>query len=381
MELGTGSGQYFKKEKELIKLDENTDPDIANKIRTKKKNNFPENNINPINKININFDKKNEGTENRINEFDTKSEQSLSTIKSMTTNKSALSKLDCSEREIENGELFFYEVKKGSEYVRYSFFEYYKKEVDGIYYSHSDIKLVEGKRNLNLDGYKGSGEYVKEISNSKDDNDLKGCIIMKNFEEDVIPKDAPFILEIKAGFELIEILKQIAKSSKYVHNLQNYKGILPLPKYFIGILCSLSKSKTVNNQFHRLKQQYDGCNYEDKVAQINLLKHITQIIGKDIKIVIAVIKNSSINGYTLKRDDYDINPNYKRVELSYMYKTISKTDNLNEEELEKKISNVSEKFKDAYNTLNNVKMISIPYSQKNDPEKKIKKKSQKHGII
>ena len=377
MQLGKGSGSNFEKTIDLKKLDEEANPDIANKIAIKPNDKISENNNNPINEININFDKIKEGSESINSEFEIKSEKSIS-IKSRITNGSKLSKLDSSEKEIELGELFYYEIKEGTEYMRYSYYDEYKKEIDGIYYEHPAIKLENGKKELNFDDYRSYKDFENKYDIANKKNDLNGYIIMKNFEDETIPKDAPFIIEIKAGFQLIELLKQIKKASKYVNNLQNYDG--KLPKYFIGILCSFSNEITLMNQFTRLNKYYNGSNSEDKDSKINLLTHITKIIGKNINFVIAVLKDGKINDYVLSKNDYDINNSYKRVDLLYMYKTINKIDNISKEdleEIEKKISSVSQKFSKAYYTFNDEKLFSTSYSKKIEYEKKFKEQREK----
>ena len=340
MQLGKGFGVDFKKEKDLKKLDEKTGPDIANIIVMKTNNKISENNKNQQNEI-----KKNEGSENINTEIETRSEQSIS-IKSMKTNESRLSKFDTSsEKELDQGELFFEEIEKGTKYIRYSYFDDFKKEIDGIYYSHSGIKLEKGKKELKLDEYKSYEDFVNKYNEADKNNDLHGYIIMKNFEEEIIDENTPFIIEIKRGFELIRLIKQIKKSAKYVNNLQNFDD--QLPKYIIGIICSFSNKNNVMYQLGELNKKYDGTNNEHKSSQINFLTHITKIItGENINFVVAVIKDGIINGYDLKKNDYDINydnKNNKRVDLMHMYKTINNIDKLNQED-EEKISTVSQNF-------------------------------------
>ena len=364
MQLGTGFGADFKKEKDLKKFDKNTEQDIANIIVMKTNNKkISENNNNQQKEI-----KKNEGSENINTEIETRSEQSIS-LKSMKKNESELSKFDTSsEKELEEGELFFEEKEKGKKYIKYSYFDNFKKEIDGIYYSHSGIKLEKGKKELNIDDYKSYEDFLNKYVKEDKNNDLHGYILMKNFEEEIIDENTPFIIEIKRGFELIKLLKQIKKSAKYVNNLQNFND--KLPKYIIGIICSFSNNNNrVMNQLGELNKKYEGSNSEHKSSQINFLKHITNIITEqNINFVLAVIKDGIINGYNLKKDDYDINyanKNKKRVDLMHMYKTI-KIDKLNqedEEEIEKKISNVSQNFSAVFNTFNNEKTIEMTVSK------------------
>ena len=359
MQLGKGFGVDFKKEKDLKKLDEKTGPDIANIIVMKTNNKISENNKNQQNEI-----KKNEGSENINTEIETRSEQSIS-IKSMKTNESRLSKFDTSsEKELDQGELFFEEIEKGTKYIRYSYFDDFKKEIDGIYYSHSGIKLEKGKKELKLDEYKSYEDFVNKYNEADKNNDLHGYIIMKNFEEEIIDENTPFIIEIKRGFELIRLIKQIKKSAKYVNNLQNFDD--QLPKYIIGIICSFSNKNNVMYQLGELNKKYDGTNNEHKSSQINFLTHITKIItGENINFVVAVIKDGIINGYDLKKNDYDINydnKNNKRVDLMHMYKTINNIDKLNQED-EEKISTVSQNFLAVFNTFNNEKTIEMTVSK------------------
>ena len=366
MQLGTGFGVDFKKEKDLKKLDENTEQDIANIIVMKTKSKISENN-----KIKQNEIIKNEGSDNINTEIETNSEESISK-KSVITNESELSKFDTSsENELAQGELFYEEKENGTKYIRYSYFNDFKKEIDGIFYSHSGIKLNKGKKELNLNEYKSYEDFLNKYNEADKNNDLHGYIIMKNFEEEIIDKDTPFIIEIKRGFELIKLLKQIKKSAKYVNNLQNFND--KLPKYIIGIICSFSNNKNnVMNQLGELNKKYDGTNNEHKSSQINFLTHITKIIaGENINFALAVIKDGIINKYNLKKNDYDINyanKNNKRVDLMHMYKTINNIDKLNqedEEKIEKKISNVIQNFSTVFNTFNNEKTIELSVSRYN----------------
>ena len=197
---------------------------------------------------------------------------------------------------------------------------------------------------------------------------------MKTFEEETIPKDVPFIIEIKAGFKLVKLLKQIKKASKLLNNLKNYKN--NLPKYIIGVLCSY-KNSYVMPQFKDLNNKYNGTNCED--SQLNLFSHITKIIGDDIKLVIAVIKDGYINKYNLGREDYyiDYDPkSNKRVDLLYLYKAIKDIDQLNENDLEKikeKIENVSENFLKVYETINLTPSGMADFLKKLKNKKKYKK--------
>ena len=235
MELGKKDGENYKKEKDLNKFDENARPDIKDIFATKKEDKSSENkrsshensttkntenislNNNQQIKNNINPYIKNESFESIKSEIEiesksnkNKSKKSNNSNKSMQTDDSILSKLDhSSENELEQGILFYDEIEKGNKYTKYSYFDSFRKEIDGIYYQHSGINLGIGKKELNLDNYKKYEDFENEYDTGEKNNDLHGYIIMKNFEETAIPKNTPFIIEIKAGFDLITLLKQI----------------------------------------------------------------------------------------------------------------------------------------------------------------------------
>ena len=302
----------------------------------------------------------------------------------MQTDDSKLSKLDhSSENELEQGILFYDEIEKGNKYTKYSYFDSFRKEIDGIYYQHSGINLGIGKKELNLDNYKKYEDFENEYDTGEKNNDLHGYIIMKNFKETAIPKNTPFIIEIKAGFDLITLLKQIKKAAKYVNNMKNCK--CHLPEYFIGILCSFNKYNVTRN-INELNNLYNGSDSEDYNSGIKLFKHITKIIEKNkIKFVLAVIKDGKINGYDLGKEDYDIDfadKNYQRVDLLYMYKTISNIQKPEDLEIiNEKIKNVADNFSKVYQTFNRVKAIEIPYTEIIEKDNIIKELEEKIKII
>ena len=396
MELYKKSGKNNEKLRDLKEFDEKTGPDIANKIITKKSdkssgnkgsplersttNNseyIPLNNNNQQNEININFEKNNESSSSIKNE----SAKNRS-VGSSGTGGSKLSKLDrSSENELEQGILFFDEKEKGTKYIKYSYFDSFKKEIDGIYYRHLDINLGIGRKELNLNAYKNYEDFENEYNQGDKNNDLHAYIIMKNFEEKKIPKNASFIIEIKAGFDFIKLLKQIKKAAKYVNNMRDCG--CQLPKYFIGILCSFNYYN-VTAQFKELKNFYNGTDFIDKSYGLDQFRHITKIIDKhNIKFVLAVIKDGKINGYDLGNEDYyvdDVDKNRRKVNLLHMYKVINNINNLKPEILEtinEKIRTVIDNFSKVYETFNNELIFKITYNQKIEQEKKFKESEEK----
>ena len=392
MELCKKVGEKFEKEKDLKEFDEKTGPDILNKNDAKKNDESSEYNKSPLdhfsttinskvislgkdtqqNKININCDKTNE-TSGSIKDgsgIEVKSDNTDNN-KSKITDDSILSRLDqSSENELDEGKLFYDEIEKGTKYMKYSFKDLFKKEIDGVYYKHSAINLGIGKVELKYEDYKNYQSFEKDYKSGNKNNDLHACIIMKNFDELTIPENTPFIIEIKKGFDFITLLKQLKKTAKFVTNMKNYNS--ELPKYFIGILCSF-KDCSVEGQFKQLNTIYNGSDSEDK-GKSTLFNHITKIINfNKIKFVIAVIQDGIINGYNLGEEDYNINyqgKNYQRVDLFYMYKTII-NENPQPNELEK-IKNVTNNFSQVFETFNKDVTCEISMRQKIEQENKIK---------
>ena len=393
MELCKKVGEKFEKEKDLKEFDEKTGPDILNKNDAKKNDESSEYNKSPLdhfsttinskvislgkdtqqNKININCDKTNETSGSIKDEsgIEVKSDNTDNN-KSKITDDSILSRLDqSSENELDEGKLFYDEIEKGTKYMKYSFKNLFKKEIDGVYYQHSAINLGIGKVELKYEDYKNYQSFEKDYKSGNKNNDLHACIIMKNFDEPTIPENTPFIIEIKAGFDFITLLKQLKKTAKFVNNMKNYNS--ELPKYFIGILCSF-KDCSVEGQFKQLNTIYNGSDSEDKAKKSILFNHITKIINfNKINFVIAVIQDGIINGYNLGEEDYNIDykgKNYQRVDLFYMYKTII-NENPQPNELEK-IKNVTNNFSQVFETFNKDLTCEISMRQKIEQENKIK---------
>ena len=124
--------------------------------------------------------------------------------------KTISTKTDKSENEMK-GERF-YKIINENRYIRFTY-NIYKKEIDGFYNKHTEIKLNTKKIN-----FKDGIEDLKNKYNTN--NDLKCHIIYKNFESEIIKEQEPLILEVKASFKIIEILNQIRQASKFFHNLQ-----------------------------------------------------------------------------------------------------------------------------------------------------------------
>ena len=269
--------------------------------------------------------KKSKENDNKSKENDNKSVNSLedkSNTEEMINNNisksnKSSSKGDSSDNELFKGKKFYVEFENNNIF-ELVYTSNYEKEIDGLYSSHEEIKLISNK--IDLDD--------KTINNLKNNynnetNDLQAHLIYKNFESEYIPKNASIILEVKKSFDLMKLLNQIKKNAKILNNLKDTKQ--QLPKYIIGILCSF-KVDSIDKQYNDLKNNY----YHG--TQTNILEHIIHIINKNhINVVIGAIKDEKIKDYSLSEEDYDINDQFKRVDIEYMMekfkiKNISKND-------------------------------------------------------
>ena len=213
-------------------------------------------------------------------------------------------------------------------------------------------------------------KQLKSEYNTK--NDLNAHIIIKNFEEDSIPKDAPFILEIKASFNLRDILRQIKESSKFIHNFKKYGKALPC--YLIGILCSFDNN-TVKREYDFLNGLYDGRYDDDLKNKVTCFQHIQKIINDNkIKYVIACIKDAKIGDCELGKEDYEIYPNI-RLNIQEMYKRLksNKIVNLPESDDKTIIKLVEDKFSKLYETINYPKEAGITQKEYDELKAKVQK--------
>ena len=213
-------------------------------------------------------------------------------------------------------------------------------------------------------------KQLKSEYNTK--NDLNAHIIIKNFEEDSIPKDAPFILEIKASFNLRDILRQIKESSKFIHNFKKYGKALPC--YLIGILCSFDND-TVKREYDFLNGLYDGRYDDDLKNKVTCFQHIQKIINDNkIKYVIACIKDAKIGDCELGKEDYEIYPNI-RLNIQEMYKRLksNKIVNLPESDDKTIIKLVEDKFIKIYETINYPKEAGITQKEYDELKAKVQK--------
>ena len=215
-----------------------------------------------------------------------------------------------SEEEMNNK--LYYDMIGNNEFIRFSILSGYRKEIDAIFTKHKEINLASGI----VDFTDGISNFI-EGKNSNIQNDLKSIIIFKNFEETVIPKDKPIVMEIKKSCRLSDLIIQLKQDAKIFKYIKCHDSKIELPKYFIGIICQYEMD-TANKELSKLYKPY-------KDSKVNNLSHILNVITKmEINIIIGIIKDEKIMDYPLGKCDYDCDiPNvFRRVDLNYLNKKL-----------------------------------------------------------
>ena len=263
-----------------------------------------------------------------------------------------------SDDEVRQKSTFY--IKQEDIVYRFSFCNYYTKEIDGMYTSNKTIDLkIKGEINL-------SDSMINLFSgiNFNIDNDLKSHIIYKNFESNVIEKNTPMFLEIKKSFVLFDLLTQIKQNVKIINHIKLENKDIKLPQLIIGIMCNY-EAEGAKVLFEKLNNKYEE--YKDKDNKISILEHNLNIIneeinGKKIKVLIGVIKDGIINKYPLNIQDYNIQDpetkSNKRVDLRTLNKMA-----LEEPYKDNKIEEIFNKFKGKYKSLTSQQTLTLTTSQ------------------
>ena len=145
------------------------------------------------------------------------------------------------------------------------------KEIDSIGHLREPINVI----NEEIPFTKGIEKLIKyvELKNAKDKsaegyikNDFKCPILYKNFQEEIIPSNKAILCEIKGGFAIKDVAKQIEKRIKFIHNCLFNEG--EKPEYFIGIVNVYSKNVDKLKKFSGLQLEF-----EDKVLIVSAVDY------------------------------------------------------------------------------------------------------------
>lgn len=156
-------------------------------------------------------------------------------------------------------------------------------------------------------------------------NDIRCNLIYKNFQNEEIPENEPFFLEVKKSMaELSDLLRQIKEISKVVNNTTE-----KLPKYVIGIICKFDQNHI------EFQQKELGKKYK-KNGKDTFFEYITEIIKENkINVLIGAIKDEKVFEYPLGIDDFLIEGKRlkKRIDINFMNKKICNGKEVNEDRL------------------------------------------------
>ena len=304
----------FKENKKILNL--NIEKNSSQKAKTQKSNkNSNKSDINNHQKSKSNIDSKN-------NEALSDKNKSLSQMTSEENeNHSKIS--ETSDNEMK-GHIFF---DKNNWYI---FKANYSKEIDGVFSKHKKITLnKKGELDLldSLDSLLKSQNEELDIN-----NDIRCKLIYKNFQDEEIPQDEPFFLEVKTSMaELTDLLRQIKEISKVFKNASEN-----LPKYVVGIICKFDENQ-IRFQQKELNKKYkeDGEDtFYKYVMEIIKDNKINVLIG-EINVLIGAIQNEKIFEYPLGIDDFLIEGERlkKRIDINFMNKKICKGKEVGEDRL------------------------------------------------
>lgn len=286
----------FQKIHNLSNLDkEEKEYNQAKKLRKKSKNNFSD--INAENDKIKKYSGLSIGALSNRNDNNSLSQFPINIDIDLNLNFSKIS--ETSDNEI-IGNKFFDEKNR---YI----YNFYRKEIDGVYTSHSDI-ILNTKNKVDLINSLDSLEETY-----KETNDIFSNIIFKNFDSEVI-RDA-FLLEVKTSMaELDKLLFQAKEMSKIVKNISE----IELPNYVIGIICSFN-SEQIRTQKNILKKKYREKSNE------TFIEHMIKIINENgLNVLFTIIKDEIISGYPLGTNDFQIvGENLtKRIDINYFNKKV-----------------------------------------------------------
>ena len=180
-------------------------------------------------------------------------------------------------------------------------------EIDSIGHLREPINVIEGEVSFKI-GIETLNLYVelKEKNNAMAknliENDFKSPILYKNFKDKIIPKNMAIICEIKGGFAIEDVTKQITNRINFAKNCLFNKG--EKPSFFIGIINFNSENikklskyceyelnfdenvliiSIVDNQYHGLDVSYEINSEYLLFKKLNNLDNKLDRIEKDIK--------------------------------------------------------------------------------------------------
>ena len=133
-------------------------------------------------------------------------------------------------------------------------------EVDAIGKIREKLKVKEGKLSFK-EGINSLIKYVhlKQEKNPGAENYVNNVfkcpIIYKNFNDEEIPENKTFITEIKSGFDITSVKKQLTDRIFVIKNCLFDED--ERPTYFIGIINLDSKNVNKLNEFLKINEEFN----------------------------------------------------------------------------------------------------------------------------
>ena len=222
-----------------------------------------------------------------------------------------------------------------------------KYQIDSAGIIREKIKLGCGKIKFE-DGIKDISYFAKSKNKITFDNSFKCPILFKNFEAQELPPDRAILCEIKSGFDVNELIRQLEERIKIIKKCNFNQGETPL--YYIGIVNFYSEN------IDKLKQ-YKVFNFDKELNE-----NIVIVAAVDFKYFGIDLSHEINDGYLLYKAIENVNERVGNVD--------ERVGNL-----EKKIdSNFENLFKELKSIYPNNKFTDTTKSKKNknfnDEEKK-----------
>ena len=193
-----------------------------------------------------------------------------------------------------------------------------KYQIDSTGMIREDLQVGKGKIKFEK-GIKSISSYIEFKDQITFNNSFKCPILYKNFEEEILPANKVILCEIKSGFNIEEIQKQLNERIDAIKYFKFNKEENPL--YYIGIVNFYSKNKDKLSEYEKFDFDFKE--------------------NKNEKILIVAVVDYVYFGIDLS---HEVNDGY------LLYKAIL---NLNKkvENVDKKVDNLEKKTDDNFNNL------------------------------
>ena len=214
-----------------------------------------------------------------------------------------------------------------------------KYQIDSTGMIREDLQVGKGKIEFEK-GINSIFSYVEFKDQIIFNNSFKCPILYKNFEEEILPANKVILCEIKSGFDIKEIKKQLDERIDAIKYFKFNKEEAPL--YYIGIVNFYSENKDKLSEYQNYKFSFEN---NENILIVAVVDYV--YFGIDL--------SHEVNyGYLLFKAIGNLN---KKVE-----NLNEKVDNLNEkfDDLNEKVENLEKKMDYNFNNLINELRKTFP---------------------